>query len=343
MRAARPRPVTRYGSPVSDRRRLALVGNPTAGKGRALQYGTAAAALLRAAGHEVDDLTGESFDHSLERARAAVRGGADVLVVAGGDGMVHLGVNAVAGTSVPLAVLACGTGNDVATSLDLPVHDLPAAVRTVLEGIPRRIDAVRQTEPDDGGGDEAGHWYAGVLCGGFDAIVNERANGWRWPRGRLRYDLAIARELPVFRPLAYELVLDGERWQTEAMLVAVGNGPRYGGGMKIAPDATYDDGLLDVVVVGRMSVLGLARAFPKIYSGRHVHHPAVTVRRARSVRLSARGITAYADGERFGPLPLTLEAVPGAVTILVPPAVSRPADASAGAAADPRPGRRRVR
>jgi diacylglycerol kinase (ATP) len=237
------------------------VGNPTAGKGRAKQHGLAALALLRAAGHDVEDLTGTTAAESLARARDAARTGADVLVVAGGDGMVHLGVNAVAGTSTPLAVLACGTGNDVATTLGLPVHDLPAGVRTVLEGVPRRIDGVRQTEPDDGGGDGAGHWYAGVLCGGFDAVVNERANRWRWPRGRLRYDLAIARELPVFRPLPYELELDGERWETEAMLVAVGNGPRYGGGMRIAPDASYDDRRLDVVVVGRLSILGLARAF----------------------------------------------------------------------------------
>ena len=141
--------------------------------------------------------------------------------------------------------------------------------------------------------------------------------------------LAIARELPVFRPLPYELELDGELWQTEAMLVAVGNGPRYGGGMQIAPDALYDDGLLDVVVVGRLSILGLVRAFPKLYTGELVHHRAVTIRRARTVRLSTPAITAYADGERFAPLPLTVEAVPGAVTVLVPAADAEPAAPSA--------------
>jgi diacylglycerol kinase (ATP) len=310
------------------------VGNPTAGKGRAKQYGTAAAALLRAEGHDVQDVTGGSAVESLARARDAVRSGVDVLLVAGGDGMVHLGVNAVAGTATPLAVLACGTGNDVATTLGLPVHDLTGSVRTALDGTARRIDAVRQVQSAAAGTDEA-RWYAGVLCGGFDAVVNERANRWRWPRGRLRYDLAIARELPVFRPLPYELELDGEPWQTEAMLVAVGNGPRYGGGMRIAPDASYDDGLLDVVVVGRMSVLGLVRAFPTIYTGQHVNHPAVTVRRARCVRLSAPGITAYADGERFGGLPMTVEAVAGAVSVLVPRSAPSPAAGRAAEAADP--------
>jgi diacylglycerol kinase (ATP) len=306
------------------------VGNPAAGKGRAKQHGTGAIALLRAEGHEVDDVTGRSADESLERARAAVTAGADVLVVVGGDGMVHLGVNAVAGTTTPLGIVPCGTGNDVATSLGLPLDDLDAAVRTVCTGTPRRVDAARRADPE---GED--RWYAGVLCGGFDAVVNERANGWRWPRGRLRYDLAIARELPVFRPLDYVLELDGERWETKAMLDAVGNGPRYGGGMQIAPDASYDDGLLDVVVVGPLSILGLARAFPKIYTGEHVNHPAVTVRRARTVRLSTAGITAYADGERFGPLPVTVEAVPGALTVLVPSVTAAPPRTDAEEASDP--------
>jgi diacylglycerol kinase (ATP) len=306
------------------------VGNPTAGKGRAKEHGNGACALLRAEGHEVEDVTGADAAESLARARDAVRTGADVLVVVGGDGMVHLGVNAVAGTPTSLAVIPCGTGNDVATSLGLPVHDLPEAVRTVVRGATRRIDAVRQVEPAG-----ADRWFAGVLCGGFDAVVNERANRWRWPKGRLRYDLAIARELPVFRPLPYELELDGETWRTEAMLVAVGNGPRYGGGMQIAPDALYDDGLLDVVVVGRLSILGLVRAFPKLYSGELLDHPAVTVRRARTVRLSTPRITAYADGERFGALPLTVEVVPGAVTVLVPAPTGTPPEPSAERAADP--------
>jgi diacylglycerol kinase (ATP) len=315
---------------VTQIRRIALVGNPTAGKGRARELGTSAAALLRSEGHDVEDCTRDSAAASLASARTAVEAGVDVVAVVGGDGMVHLGVNAVAGTSTALAVLAAGTGNDVATSLGLPVHDITASVRTALDGVPRRIDAVRQTDPSG-----ENRWFAGVLCGGFDAIVNERANGWRWPRGRLRYNLAIARELPMFRPLPYELELDGERWDTKAMLVAIGNGPRYGGGMRIAPDASYDDGLLDVVVVGPLSIVGLMRAFPTIYSGQHVRNPAVTVRRARRVRLSTPGITAYADGERFAPLPLTLEAVPGAVTVMVPAGSTAPPRADAQEAAGP--------
>ena len=161
-----------------------------------------------------------------------------------------------------------------------------------------------------------------MLCGGFDAVVNERANGWAWPRGKMRYNLAIARELPLFKPLKYEIELDGELWNTEAMLVALGNGPSYGGGMHITPDADYDDGLLDVLVVGPISVLELLKVFPKVFKGTHTSHPAVTIKRARRVKLNTDGIVAYADGERFGPLPMELEVVPRSLRVLVPSAVA---------------------
>ena len=165
------------------------------------------------------------------------------------------------------------------------------------------------------GGGEAG-WFAGVLAGGFDALVNERANQWAWPRGQMRYNLAILRELPGFRAIPYRLTLDGTPVETEAMLVAVANGPAYGGGMKVVPTAVFDDGLLDVLVLSRISIPEFLRVFPRVFSGGHVDHPAVTIHRARSVRLDAAGIVGYADGERFAPLPLECTAVPGAVSVL---------------------------
>ncbi len=298
---------------MSSARTIALVVNPTSGQGRGRALGARTAELLAAAGHDVVDLSAPTADAALQRCTAAVAEGLDTLVVVGGDGMVHLGVNAVAASVTALAVVAAGTGNDNARSLGLPLLDAPAAVDIVLRGHRRRIDAARQVRPG-----EPDRWFVGVLCGGFDAVVNERANSWTWPRGRMRYNLAIARELPLFRPLPYEIELDGEVWTTQAMLVAVGNGPAYGGGMLITPDASYDDGLLDVLVVGPMSVPRLLTVFPKVFSGRHVTHPSVTIRRARHVRLATPGIVAYADGERFGPMPVDVELVPGALEVLVP-------------------------
>jgi len=166
-------------------------------------------------------------------------------------------------------------------------------------------------------------WFVGVLGAGFDSVVNERANTWGWPKGRMRYNLAIARELPVFKPIPYVIEVDGVRHSTQAMLVAVGNGPSYGGGMMVCPDASLDDGLFDIMILNQISTLEFLRVFPKVFSGRHVGHPAVQILRGREVRLEASGIISYADGERFAPLPMSAQVVPGALNVLVPgPAVA---------------------
>jgi diacylglycerol kinase (ATP) len=229
--------------------------------------------------------------------------------------MVHMGVNLAAETKTPLAIIGAGTGNDVARGLGLPVHDPVRAADLVTTGAPRTIDAVRWVDEH---GDR--HWYAGVLGAGFDSLVNERANTWPWPKGQMRYNLAILRELPLFRAIPYAITVDGVRHETHAMLVVVANGPSYGGGMKVAPDARFDDGLADVMILHEISTLEFLKVFPKVFKGAHVTHPAVEVVRGREVTLEASGIVAYADGERFAPLPLTLETVPGAVTVLGPAA-----------------------
>lgn len=295
-----------------QRERIGLVINPTAGKNTGARIGQEAAALLAVAGHEIVDLSAMDGAHAVARARAAiVDRTVDCIVVAGGDGMVHLGVNLVAGTDMPLGIVAAGTGNDNARELGLPVRDAAKAVERITHGATRRVDAIRTVTPH--GKDR---WFLGVLAAGFDAVVNERANGWRWPKGQMRYNLAIARELGVFRPIPYVVEVDGKVVETKAMLVAIANGPAYGGGMKVVPEADYSDGLLDVLVLHEVSIPTFLRVFPKVFKGEHVSHPAVEIIRGRKARLEAIGIVSYADGERFEPLPLECEVVPGAVTVL---------------------------
>ena len=287
-------------------REIALLTNPTAGRGRALRVRDVALPRLRDAGFRVRNLAGRDAAEALDLARACVADGVESLVVCGGDGMVHLGVQAVAGTGVPLGILPAGTGNDVARYVDLPRLDPAAATDRVIAGRTRTLDLARSGPS----------YFVTVLAAGFDALVNERANRMTWPRGQMRYNLATLAELRVFRPLAYTLDLDGEQVRTEAMLVAVGNGPSFGGGLRICEGASLDDGLLDVVVIGPMSRPELVRTYPKLFKGTHVHHPQFSRYRVRRVTVAAPGITAYADGERFGPLPLTVEAVPGALEVL---------------------------
>jgi diacylglycerol kinase (ATP) len=291
---------------------MGLMVNPTSGKNTGAQVGQQALSLLRDAGVDVLDLSASDARSAVEQGRAAIESGAiDRLVVGGGDGMVHLGANLCAGTPVPLGVIAAGTGNDIARELGLPVRDAAASVQRILSGSLRQVDAARHTTAT---GEQK--WFLGVLAAGFDAVVNERANQLTWPKGPMRYNLAILRELPVFRAIPYTLVLDGERIDTEAMLVAVGNGPAYGGGMRVTPDASFDDGLLDVLILRKISTFEFLRVFPRVFKGTHVSHHAVQIRRARTVSLEAKGIVSYADGERFAPLPMSMEVVPGALTVL---------------------------
>jgi diacylglycerol kinase (ATP) len=297
----------------STAKRVGLVVNPTSGKNRGMALGLEVAVRLRAAGHEVLDLSDETYAAARDRALGAIAQGLDVLAVVGGDGMTHLGVNLAAETKTTLAILGAGTGNDVARGLGLPVHDPVRAADLVTTGVERTIDAVRWV--DDHG---ERHWYAGVLGAGFDSIVNERANTWPWPKGQMRYNLAILRELPLFKAIPYAVTIDGQRLETRAMLVVVANGPSYGGGMRVAPHASFHDGLADVMILHEISTLEFLKVFPKVFKGNHVTHPAVQIIKGRQVRLEADGIVAYADGERFAPLPLTLETVPDAVTVLAP-------------------------
>jgi diacylglycerol kinase (ATP) len=248
----------------------------------------------------------------VEQVRAAVDAGAvDRVVVVGGDGMVNLAVHALTGSGVPLVIVPAGTGNDMAAALGVPISDPAGALDLILTGATHTVDAARVTGAE---GDE--RWFVGVLAAGFDAVVNERANLMTWPRGSAKYTLAALRELPVFRPIPFRVVIDGVRHDERAMLVAVANTTSYGGGMKVVPTAVLDDGRLDVLLLGEVSKATFLRVFPKVFSGRHVTHPAVRIIRGRRVELEAAGIVAYADGERIGPLPRTVEVVPGAMRIV---------------------------
>ncbi|MFJ4407961.1 diacylglycerol kinase [Streptomyces sp. NPDC088910] len=294
---------------------ITLFVNPVAGRGRGARAAQPAAHALREAGYGVRTVVGEDAADALARARQAVDSGTGALVAVGGDGMVSLALQAVAGTDTPLGVVAVGTGNDFARVNGLPVRDAAAAGTGIAEalrdGRSRALDLGRTGE----------RWFGTVLASGFDSRVNDRGNRMRWPVGRFRYDLAMLAELAALRPIPYRVTFDDapER-QIEATLIAVGNGSSYGGGMRICADAVMDDGLFDVCVVGPCSRTTLLRVFPRVYRGTHPSHPVVNVHRAARVRLDvdpAQGVTGYADGERIGPLPLVAETVPKAVRLLV--------------------------
>lgn len=287
-------------------REICLLTNPTAGRGRGAEHRRAVLPRLEQAGFAVRDVIARDAGHARTAAAEAVADGVESVVVVGGDGLVHAVLPALAGTAAALGVVPAGSGNDVARYLDLPRRDPVAAADRVVASRRRRIDLARSS---------AG-WFVTVLAAGFDAIVNERANSMRWPRGQMRYNLATLAELRTFAPIDYTLVLDGRETRVDAVLVAVGNGPSFGGGLRITEGARLDDGLLDVVVIRPMGRAAMLRTYPRLFRGTHTTHPQYEHHRVTRVTVAAPGIVGYADGERYGALPLTIEAVPGALEVI---------------------------
>lgn len=250
------------------------------------------------------------------RARRAVAEGVERLLVAGGDGTVHHAVQALAGSPCALAVVPVGTGNDFAAAAGVPA-DPAAAVELAASGPLRRIDLGRATV---GGG--AAAWFS-TYCGvGFDSEAARHANQeMRFLSGRTVYLYAVLRTLVTFRPPEVEVEHDGGGSRGRVMFVTVANGPSFGGGMRIAPEARLDDGLLDLVIVREVGRLELLRVFPKVYGGRHVGHPAVEIVRTRrvTIRLApGRELELYGDGEPMLPLAaggVAVAVVPGALAV----------------------------
>jgi diacylglycerol kinase (ATP) len=288
---------------------VAVLVSPAAGRGKARAVSGAVLDALRAGGLSTSVLPATTGAQGERQAAEAIADGAAAVVAVGGDGTVHAALQAVAGTSTPLAVVPGGTGNDLALALGVPTDPVAAAraaAEDLLAGAVRGVDLGRT----------GGRWWGTVLCCGFDSAVTDRANRLRWPRGRRRYDVAILAELAALRPRDVTLSLDGEQRSVPVTLVAVGNTCWYGGGMKVCPGADPADGMFDVTVVGPMSRLELVRSRPRLTAGTHVEHAAVSVHRAKRVELASPGVNTYADGELVAPLPAVAECVPGALRVV---------------------------
>jgi diacylglycerol kinase (ATP) len=288
-------------------REIALLANPVAGKGRGADVAATVAERLQQAGFAVRRLQGRDVHDARDQASRAVSDGVESLVVVGGDGMVHLAAQVLAHRETTLGIVPCGSGNDAARYFAVPRDDPAAAADVVVAGRVATVDLARA----------GATYFLCVLSAGFDAVVNERANRMRRPRGRMRYHLATLAELRTFQPLPYTLDLDGETTKLRAMMVAVGNGPSFGGGLRITEGAVLDDGLLDVVLFHPMTKGDLVRTYPRLFSGTHTGHPAYEHHRVREVTVASPGVVAYADGERLDPLPVTVRVVPKALRVLV--------------------------
>lgn len=260
---------------------------------------------LRARRLDTELLAATSPAAAEDAVRAAVAGGTERLLAVGGDGLVRIALQGVAESTVTLGLVPQGTGNDFARALGLLEGSLDDHVSRALDpGVP--VDAMRTNHG----------WVASVATMGFAGDVTERANGLRWPRGAQRYTVATLLQLPRLRTVRATIEVDGVAHDADTTMMSIGNTPYFGGGMKTCPGVTPTDGKLEVVVIGDVGRSTFLRVFPKVFKGGHVQHPDVTVYSCKTVTVASDDdVLMWADGDELGPMPVTCEAVAGAVHV----------------------------
>jgi diacylglycerol kinase (ATP) len=289
--------------------RIVILLNPTARRGKARQLLGRALEVFRRRRVHFEVRESRSAGHLKELARAACNEKPDLLVSAGGDGTHHYVINGVFESGVPLGLLPLGTGNDFAMGVGMPTD--PASAATVLLHCRiREIDLARA----------GAAVYACIAGVGFDSTVTRYANEHaRWLSGPLAYIWSMLRCMPEYRPQKLDIVADGQAFSQEVLFAVVGNNASYGGGIRLAPRARMDDGILDVCIVPYMSRLEMLRWVPRAYRGEHLNHPRIKYFQAHKITLqSASCMELFGDGEFLKELPATIEVLPRALRVIAP-------------------------
>ena len=277
-----------------------VVVNPKAGLGAAASLATQVVGFLQSREIAYRMISPNSAAETKALVAESLRNGeATRLLSVGGDGLFHLLLQFAIEFKVPLAIVPGGTGNDFYRTLGWFDHDLTNYLEHLISTAPTLVDV----------GVVDGEYFGAVLSSGFDSVVNERANKMKWPKGPAKYNAAIVLEFPKFQPIEFKIFADEKILEVEAMLIAIGNGSSYGGGMRVCPNADLNDGLFDIMILHPVSKLEFIKVFPTVYKGTHVEHPQVEVIRAKAIRIESSAV-AYADGERIGQLPVQVESLP---------------------------------
>ena len=292
--------------------------NPAAGNGATGKRWPELAHRANMLGLTGETLFSERPGHLIELARGAVDGGATLVIAAGGDGTLNEVVNGIAGRDVELATIPLGTGMDFGRTYGIPKR-FDDAVRVALDGATRTIDAgrVRYRTWD---GEDAERWFANVGSVGMSGAVAQRANGMsKALGGKATFFYALTRVFLEWENTEVTVTLDDGERRGRMHDVVVANGVWHGGGMKLAPDASPDDGLFDVVLIGDVGKVDFLTTAPKIYRGRHVAHAKVDVLRSKRVAVdSDERLPIEVEGEQVGTTPAVFEVVPGALRLRVP-------------------------
>lgn len=285
-----------------------LVVNESAGKGKALYLANQFSKLLVNSNQEFTLIHETSYEKTIEKLKSSLSTNSYKKVIAiGGDGLVNLCLQYLARSGITLGVIPAGTGNDFARAVGVNGLSVNKIFDLYTKSDPAEIDlGLVKSQSSE-------RWFVQVLSTGFDAEVNSRANKIRWPKGKSKYTIATVRTLAKFRPITYEIEMDGHKLSQSAMLFTIANGKTYGGGMRICPGASNSDGIFELLLVRPVSRFVLLTIFPKVFKGNHIPHQKIDTYQAKEVKISA-STSSYADGEYVANLPITVTNVGNALS-----------------------------
>ena len=285
-----------------------LVVNESAGKGKALYLANQFSKLLVNSNQEFTLIHETSYEKTIEKLKSSLSTNSYKKVIAiGGDGLVNLCLQYLARSGITLGVIPAGTGNDFARAVGVNGLSVNKIFDLYTKSDPAEIDlGLVKSQSSE-------RWFVQVLSTGFDAEVNSRANKIRWPKGKSKYTIATVRTLARFRPITYEIEMDGHKFSQSAMLFTIANGETYGGGMRICPGASNSDGFFELLLVKPVSRFVLLTIFPKVFKGNHIPHQKIDTYQAKEVKISA-STSSYADGEYVANLPITVTNVGNALS-----------------------------
>lgn len=284
-----------------------IVLNSSAGKGKALSLATSFITVLEQYSENYFVINEPDAEKTCSALAACLTNNQISRVIAvGGDGLVSLCIQFLAESRIPFCVIPAGTGNDFARSIGMISMTPQQLFQFFQSNAPSSIDLGRVQSQG------TRRWFVQVLSTGFDSAVNSLANQMSWPRGKSKYTLALLKILSDFKPIRYEIEIDGNKLDQSAVLVTVANGKSYGGGMKICPNASITDGLFDILIVNPVSKFVLLTIFPKVFFGKHIPHRQIDTYRGKTVKISAM-TSSYADGEFISNSSVVIENVSGAL------------------------------
>ena len=246
---------------------------------------------------------GETLPEVKHNLQELVDRGAERIIVAGGDGIIHHAIQSIATTETVLGIIPIGTGNDFCRALAIPAG-IENAVATSL-GEPSPIDLLKVND----------RWVASVMTFGFSSDVNVRAEGMRWPTGPSRYTVSTLVSLRSLSSQFVNFSIDDIPFEREISLWNVANTSDFGGGVKIAPAANPFDGIANLTLVSKVGRFELLRFFRRVFSGSHMSHPKVEGLDGKRIVVETAGLGLWADGEFIGESPAVIDLVPDAIRL----------------------------